>query len=158
MSGAGEPLPLYLTVVHTLYHEGRHNFRVLFGKPIEVKTRLRITGHTRGVARFAPGARFALDLWTCNTYGTRQWRCFVCEAIRPGEEGDRVPCVVPAARVLLHTKGTAQSQLFLTWLRDLEEGGVDLAGCPAAVFEAAHFRLQGSRADRTRPGRLSGRL
>jgi len=31
--------------------------------------------------------------------------------------------------VLLHTKGAAQSRLFLAWLADLESSGVDLLNC-----------------------------
>ena len=82
--------------------------------------------------------------------------CAVCEAIGPGEEGDLVPWVMPAARVLLHTRGAAQSRLFLAWLAESEESGVDPLTCPAETFEAAHYRLQGSRADRTPARRLSG--
>jgi hypothetical protein len=158
VSTAGEGGARYLTRVQTVYHEGRCNFRVLFGKPIDASRQVTTRGTTRGSVRFMPGARFAVDLWTCNRYGTRQWCCFVCEAIGPDEEGTGVPCVRPAARVLLRTRGAAQSRLFLAWLREVEEAGLDPLDCPAAVFEAAHFRLQGSRADRTLPRRLSGRL
>lgn len=147
----------HLTSVQTLYRAGRQNYRVLFGDPARRRILARAEGTTVTVWSFAPGARFALDLWACNQYGTIRWRCFVCEAIGPGEEGDRVPLVAPAARVLLHTQGAAQSRLFLAWLKELEEGGVDPIECPGATFEAAHFRLHGSRADRTPARRLSGR-
>jgi hypothetical protein len=145
-----------VTTVHTLYREGCKNFRALFGTPLRTETIARAEGYTRQVLRFERGARFALDLWACNAYGTIQWRCFVCEAIGPGEEGSRVPWVTPAARVLLHTRGAAQSRLFLAWLRELEESGVDPLRCAREIFEAAHFRLQGSRADKTPARRLSG--
>lgn len=148
---------LHLTSVHTLYREGRQNYRVLFGEPMRTQKMARAEGYTVNVLGFIPGARFALDLWACNQYGTIRWRCFVCEAIGPGEEGDRVPMVAPAAKVLLYTQGAAQSRLFLAWLREMEESGVDPVGCPAQTFEAAHFRLHGSRADRTPARRLSGR-
>jgi len=69
-----------------------------------------------------------------------------------------VPRVAPAARVLLHTRGAAQSRVFLAWLTELEKSGIDPVTCPRDVFEAAHFRLQGSRADVTPARRLSGRL
>jgi hypothetical protein len=148
----------HLTSVQTLYREGRQNYRVLFGEPLHTQTRARAEGFTVTVSRFVPGARFALDLWACNPYGTIRWRCFVCEAIGPGEEGDRVPMVAPAARVLLHTQGAAQSRLFLAWLRELDEAGFDPLTCPHETFEAAHFRLHGSRADITPARRLSARL
>jgi Protein of unknown function (DUF2840) len=148
--------PLRLTSVQTLYREGRQNYRVLFGEPLHTHRVARAEGLTVTVCCFSPGTRFALDLWACNAYGTIRWRCFVCEAIAPGEEGDRVPLVTPAAKVLLHTQGAAQSLLFLAWLRELQEWGVDPVTCPPETFEAAHFRLHGSRADKTPARRLSG--
>lgn len=150
--------PQYLTTVRTLYVEGRKNFRVLFGAPARIETEAQREGYTQRKISFIPGARFALDLWICNAYGTVQWRSFVCEAIGPHEEGNRVPSVSPAARILLSTQGAAQSRLFLAWLRALEEGGTDVLKCPKETFEAAHFRLQGSRADRIPAHRLSGLL
>jgi Protein of unknown function (DUF2840) len=145
-----------VTTVQTLYREGRKNFRALFGTPLRTETLARAEGYTAQVLSFVRGDRFALDLWACNSYGTIQWRCFVCEAIGPGEEGGRVPFVTPAARILLHTQGAAQSRLFLSWLRELEESGINPLTCPQETFEAAHFRLQGSRADKTPARRLSG--
>jgi hypothetical protein len=47
--------------------------------------------------------------------------------------------------------------VFLAWLDQLEKSGIDPVTCPRETFEAAHFRLQGSRADITPPRRLSGR-
>src|SRR5271156_4256417 len=102
-------LPPHLPSVQTLYREARQNYRVLFGEPVHTRRVARAPGFTVTVLSFPPGARFALDLWTCNRYGTIRWRCFVCEAIGPGGQGDRVPLVAPAAKVLLHTQGAAQS-------------------------------------------------
>ena len=119
---------------------------------------MRRPGETRLALKFAQGTRFALDLIWAKFLGTVQWRCFVCEAIGSGEEGVLVPTVTPAARVLLHTKGAAQSRLVLAWFRELELGGINLATCVPETFEAAQFRLLGSRADRIAPQRLSGRL
>ena len=145
-----------LTSVQTRYREGRQNYRVLFGEPRRTYQMARAEGLTVTVWCFLPGDRFALDLWACNQYGTIRWRCFVCEAIAPGQKGDRVPLVTPAANVLLHTQGAAQSRRFLAWLRELVERGIDPVRCPRETFEAAHFRLQGSRADNTPARRLSG--
>jgi hypothetical protein len=146
-----------VTTVRTVFRAGAKNYRLLFGRALRVDTGTQTEGFTAAIARFAPGARFGLDLWRSNTYGTIQWRCFVCEAITPGEVGDGVPCVAPAARVLLSTQGAAQSRVFLAWLAELEKSGIDPVTCPRETFEAAHFRLQGSRADITPPRRLSGR-
>jgi hypothetical protein len=146
----------YLTRVHTQFREGLKNYRVLFGVPETIETIHQIEGETDQIYYFAAYQRFALDLWKRNAYGTIQWRCFVCEAVVPGTEAETVACISPAAKVLLHTKGAAQSRLFLAWLADVESAGLDLLHCPPETFESAHFRLQGSRADRTPPRRLSG--
>jgi hypothetical protein len=147
---------VYLTQVFTQFREGVNNYRVLFGVPEKIETVHQIQGETEQVYYFAAGERFALDLWKRNAYGTIQWRCFVCEAVAPGMKAETVPCIAPAAKVLLHTQGAARSRLFLTWLADLQSAGVNLLQCPPETFEAAHFRLQGSRADRTPSRRLSG--
>jgi len=147
-----------VTTVDTAFHDGRHNYRVLFGVPLRIDVLHREEGISRSVYSFGPGARFGLDLWRRNAYGTIQWRCFVCEAAVPEPDLERVPFVTPGVWVLLHTKGAAQSRLFLAWLAELECRGVDLIHCPRETFEAAHFRLHGSRADTTPPQRLSGRL
>lgn len=153
---SARPKKTYLTSVYTQFLEGVRNFRVLFGVPFRCVTLRERQGETLKVYYFGEGSRFALDFWARNAYGTIQWRCFVCEAIAPGFEADAVPYVRPAAKVLLQTKGAAQSRLFLAWLAELEGRGVDPLSCPSETFESAHFRLQGSRADRTSPRRLSG--
>lgn len=153
--GTRQRIPV--TTVRMLFAEGAKNYRLLFGRPLRIETVNQREGYTAAIARFAPGARFGLDLWRSNAYGTIQWRCFVCEAIGPGEAGDSVPCVTPAAQVLLSTKGAAQSRVFLAWLDQFAKSGIDPVTCPRETFEAAHFRLQGSRADITPPRRLSGR-
>ena len=147
-----------LTQVTTEFVEGRCNHRLLFGQPQRIVTLRSREGWTRQRHDFVPGSRFALDLWKRNRYGTVQWRCLVCESLGPSPSGDLVPFVVPAVRVLLDAKGAAQSWLFLAWLMELEKAGTDLLRCPAERFEAAHFRLQGLRADRTPARRLSGVL
>jgi Protein of unknown function (DUF2840) len=152
------PTRIHVTTVETSFIEGQHNYRVLFGEPLRIDTRYAAEGVTREMYSFSAGSRFALDLWRRNAYGTIQWRCFVCEAVAPGMEIDPVPFVAPGARVLLHTKGAAQSRLFLAWLADLETTGIDLLTCAPETFEAAHFRLHGSPADTTPPRRLSNRL
>ena len=146
------------TQVHEEFVEGRRNYRLLFGSPSRQHTVNAEEGYSARANYFLPGTRFGLDLWSRNDYGTVRWRCFVCEAVQPGESAERVPFVTPAATVLLSTKGAAQSRLFLAWLAGLEGEGVDILACSADLFVAAHFRLQGSRADTTLPARLSGRL
>lgn len=147
-----------LTRVREELIEEHRNFRLLFGTPTQTRVLVSRAGHSARHHWFAVGERFALDLWTRNAYGTIRWRCFVCESVEAGAECVTVPCVYPAARVLLSTQGAAQSRLFLAWLRELEGEGRDPRTCPGQTFEAAHFRLQGLRADRATPRHLSGQL
>ena len=147
-----------LTNVRVVYRAGAQNDRVLFGRPVRKRILQRSEGHTDAMWSFRAGERFAIDLWRRNAYGTIQWRCFVCEGLERGEVGEVIPCATPGVRVLLKTSGAAQSRLFLAWLATLESQGIDLLNCPGTLFEAAHFRLHGSRADRTRPERLSAHL
>jgi Protein of unknown function (DUF2840) len=147
-----------LTQVREEFVEGRYNYRLLFGHSQSSRVLLVNEGHSAKLHAFTAGARFALDLWSRNAYGTVRWRCFVCETVSPREQAERVPFVSPAARVLLSTEGAAQSRVFLAWLRGLEAEGTNLLECPAELFLAAHFRLHGSRADTLQLKRLSGRL
>ena len=142
------------TQVNELFMEGQRNYRLLFGQPTYSRASQGQEGLTARAHYFAPGERFALDLWSRNAYGTIRWRTFICETVRPGERAERVPFVAPAARILLSTKGAAQSRLALAWLANLEAQGTDLRLCPAERFQAAHLRLQGLRADQVRPEQL----
>jgi hypothetical protein len=147
-----------LTQVREESVAGRCNDRLLFGHPKSSRILLAREEYTAKLHAFTAGARFALDLWSRNAIGTVRWRCFVCESVGPGEQAERVPFVSPAARVLLSTKGAAQSRVFLAWFRGLEGQGINPLTCPADVFLAAHFRLHGSRPETLAPERLSARL
>lgn len=148
----------HFTRVITRYLKGERNDWLLFGVPQRTVKATGSRGAALKIYYFAPGARFALALWTRNAYGTVRWRCLIGEALGAHESGVTVPGVYPAARVLLQTRGAAASRLVLAWLKVLEAEGEDLLTCPRERFEAAHFRLLGSRADRLTARALSGRL
>lgn len=147
-----------LTRVITRYLKGARNDWLLFGMPQRTVKGTGAHGAALKIYHFAPGARFALSLWTRNAYGTVRSRCLIGEALGAHESGVTVPSVYPAARVLLQTHGAAASRLVLAWLQVLEAEGENLLTCPRERFEAAHFRLHGSRADRLTARALSGRL
>lgn len=151
-AGVGEAA---YTTVRTCLSEVRR-YQVLFGAPVRIDPVTNTAELQEAVYWFAAGMRFGLDLWSRNPRGTVRWQCFVCEAIGPGISAARVATVIPAARVLLATRGVAQSRLFLTWLRLREKDGFDALQCPAEAFEAVHFRLQGVRASGAKPRVLGG--
>jgi len=148
----------YVTTVLTEFKAKDCHHRILFGAPVKRSIVLRERGHLKVRQIFLPGARFVLDLWRRNAHGTLQWRCFVCETVAPGELAQRVPRVIPGARILLATQGAAESKLFLSWLYGLTHGGVDVLTIPRETFEAAHFRLKGSRVLGLPMNTLSGSL
>lgn len=100
------------------FEEGRANRRVIVGKPSKTgawqvgkdSTRRRLLG-------FDQGARFVLDCWERNDYGTTRWRVVVCQALPPGEQGTRVPSVRPGVALLADIQGAARVRAFLSWLR-----------------------------------------
>ncbi len=59
------------TQVHEEFAEGRQNYRLLFGQPSQRRTVNSQDGYTARTNYFPPGARFGLDLWSRNEYGTR---------------------------------------------------------------------------------------
>ena len=134
--------------------EGQRHYRLLFGQPARTRPIRSGEGLLARAHGFAPGARFALDLWSRNAAGTIRWRTFICEAVRAGEPARRVPHVHPGAHVLMSTQGAAQSRLALAWLALLTAQGIDPLSCPAERFIAAHLRLQGLRADHAHPEHL----
>lgn len=148
-------LPCLTTVITEFKAKDCHH-RVLFGEPVARAILIRRKGHLLVRHQFRPESRFVLDLWRRNEHGTLQWRCFVCEAAAPGKLAQRVPRVIPGACVLLSTQGAAESKVFLAWVYRLAHGGTDVLRMPYEAFEAAHFRLKGSRAQGLDPSTLSG--
>lgn len=154
-SQRGAELSRHLTTVVTEFKAKDCHHRILFGAPVSRRILLKVKGHLKVRQEFSPGARFVLELWRRNTHGTLQWRCFVCETVAPGELAQRVPRVIPGARILLATQGAGESKIFLSWLYALAHGGTDVLKVPCETFEAAHFRLKGSRVLGLDPKRLS---
>jgi hypothetical protein len=148
----------FVTAVVSEYTVKRCHHRVLFGEPVRRVLLARSRGHIRVRHEFVEHSRFVLDLWRRNQYGTLQWRCYVCVSGSPGERLESVPFVSPGARVLLATRGAAQSKAFLAWLYDLQRRGVDPLRCASETFEAVHFRLRGRRAGQWHINALNGVL
>ncbi len=99
------------------FQKGRANRRVLVGKPRHVGPWvLGEDGTRRRLLRFAPGDRFALDLWEQNDYGTTRWRVVLCEALRPGMEGVSVPSVRPNVAILADITGATRVRGYVAWL------------------------------------------
>ena len=144
-----EDQPQFLTRVETLFHEGRCNYRLLFGYPLRTVEKERQGDlFIKKYSYFKPGDLFALDLWERNAYGTTKWAVYVLQAALPGEMAVRVPLVTPATKVLLEAIGKDQAQAALRFLKEIEERTDPTTLCPNR-FLLTDFRVKAS----TRKGR-----
>jgi hypothetical protein len=147
-----------VTAVFTEFKYRACRYRLLYGEPFRTTQVAHQPGYRRFRNDFTPGSRFILDLWRRNDYGTLQWRCYVCETVGFGETANLIPTVHPGARILLSTQGAGESKTFLAWLYENAKLGIHPLQVPRETFEAAHFRLHGSRVFGLNPRVLSGEL
>lgn len=140
----------YLTTAALHYLDGRRNYRLLFGNPVNLVTEDYRYGETHDVAYFRPGSIFAVDLWDRNEYGTMRWRVYILKAGAVGEVVDAVPQIQPGAHILLHVKGTRRCKLLMQWLRLVEAEG-DPAARPADFYTVRHHIIDGSPERRLSP-------
>jgi len=96
---------------------------------------------TKQLALFKPGDVFALDLWDCGEYGTKEWSVFVLQAVAPGDVANPVPQVSPAAKILLEARGITKAKQAIKELQEIQDR-VDPTTLPAARFLLTDFRLK----------------
>lgn len=90
-----------LTRVSLAFVEQRIDLYLRFGEPART---IRLD-RWRRVAVFLPGAMFCRIRWHANDYGTIRWQLMVLQACTPQDEAQRIPGVLPGARLLLHAEG-----------------------------------------------------
>ncbi|MBO9740855.1 DUF2840 domain-containing protein [Xanthomonas axonopodis pv. begoniae] len=99
------------------FAKGWTNRRILAGKPRQVgRWVIGEDGTRRRLLSFAPGDRFALDLWEQNDYGTTRWRVVLCEALPAGQAGESVPAVRPDVAILADITGATRVRAYVAWL------------------------------------------
>ncbi|WP_081316323.1 DUF2840 domain-containing protein [Xanthomonas translucens] len=99
------------------FAKGRANRRILTGRPRHIGPWvIGEDGTRRRLVRFAPGDRFALDLWEQNDYGTTRWRVVLCEALPSNVAGDSVPSVRPDVAILADIMGATRVRAYVAWL------------------------------------------
>ena len=137
-----QSLEIRLTQVELVYEQGVRNYRLLFGRPFKVITQERTYGRmTKQLALFKPGDVFALDLWDCGEYGTKEWSVFVLQAVAPGDVANPVPQVSPAAKILLEARGITKAKQAIKELQEIQDR-VDPTTLPAGRFLLTDFRLK----------------
>lgn len=125
-----------LTHVSLAYVEQRIDLYLRFGEPART-VRL---DRWRRVAVFLPGAMFCRIRWQANDYGTIRWQLMVMQACTPLDLAQRIPGVLPGARLLMHAEGERAVRAVLPQIDAIEAVGID----PADV-SPAYWRTLGNR-------------
>ncbi|MGK8323054.1 DUF2840 domain-containing protein [Pseudomonas aeruginosa] len=133
---AGQTDAALLTRVSLTYVEQRIKLYLRFGEPARI-TRL---DNWRRVAVFLPGAVFCRIRWQANDYGTIRWQLMVMQACTPLDTVQRIPGVLPGARLLLHAEGDNTVRAVLERIDAIEALGI----APAAA-STAYWRTLGNR-------------
>ena len=125
-----------LTRVSLAYVERRIDLYLRFGEPART---IRLD-RWRRVAMFPPGAVFCRIRWHANDYGTIRWQLMVMQACTPLDAAQRVPGVLPGARLLLHAEGEPAVRAVLALIDAIE--ALDIA---AIDVSPAYWRTLGNR-------------
>jgi hypothetical protein len=125
-----------LTRVSLAYVERRIDLYLRFGEP----SRIVRLDHWRRVAVFSPGAVFCRIRWQANDYGTIRWELMVMQACTSLDAAQRIPGVLPGARLLLHAEGDPAVRAVFAQLDAIEALGIT----PADVSHA-YWRTLGNR-------------
>ncbi|WP_197387808.1 DUF2840 domain-containing protein [Ralstonia pseudosolanacearum] len=133
---AGQAGAAPLTRVSLAYVGQRIDLYLRFGEPARI-VRL---DRWRRVAVFLPGAMFCRIHWHANEYGTVRWQLMVMQACTPLDAAQRIPGVLPGARLLLHAEGEPAVRAVLAQLDAIEALGI----APDAA-SPAYWRTLGNR-------------
>jgi len=133
---SGHPASAPLTRVALAYIEPRFKLYLRFGEP----ARTHQLNRWRRCAVFLPGAMLCRIRWQANDYGTTRWQLMVMQACMPLDAAQRIPGVLPGARLLLHAEGEPAVRAVLAQLDAIEVQGI----APADV-SPAYWRTLGNR-------------
>ncbi|MEW6291752.1 MAG: DUF2840 domain-containing protein [Pseudomonadota bacterium] len=125
-----------LTRVSLAYVEQRIDIYLRFGEPART-VRL---DRWRRVAVFLPRAMFCRIRWHANDYGTVRWQLMVLQACTPLDAAQRIPGVLPSARLLLHAEGELAVRAVLAQIDAIEALGI-----AAIDVSPAYWRTLGNR-------------
>jgi hypothetical protein len=125
-----------LTRVSLAYVEQRIDLYLRFGEPART---IRLD-RWRRVAMFPPGAVFCRIRWHANDYGTIRWQLMVMQACTPLDAAQRIPGVLPGARLLLHAEGELAVRAVLAQIDAIEALGI-----AAVDISPAYWRTLGNR-------------
>lgn len=125
-----------LTRVSLAYVEQHIDLYLRFGEPART---IRLDCWRR-VAMFSPGAVFCRIRWNANDYGTIRWQLMVMRACTPVDTAQRIPGVLPGARLLLHAEVEPAVRAVLARIDAIEALGI-----AAIDVSPAYWRTVGNR-------------
>jgi hypothetical protein len=126
-----------LTRVSLAYVEQCIDLYLRFGEP----TRTIRLDRWRRVAVFPPGAVFCRIRWHANDYGTIRWQLMVMQACTPLDAAQRIPGVLPGARLLLHAEGEPTVRAVLAQIDAIEALGIATIDVSPAYWRTLSNRL-----------------
>ena len=126
-----------LTRVALAYIEPRFKLYLRFGEP----ARTRQLDRWRRCAVFLPGAMFCRIRWQANDYGTIRWQLMVMQACTPLDAAQRIPGVLPGARLLLHAEGGLVVRAVLTQIDAIEALGISAIDVSPAYWRTLSNRF-----------------
>lgn len=134
---AGQPASAPLTRVALAYIEPHFKLYLRFGEP----ARTLQLDRWRRCAVFLPGAMFCRIRWQANDYGTVRWQLIVMQACTPFDAAQRIPGVLPGARLLLHAEGENAVRAVLERIDAIEALGIAPGGASLAYWRTLANRL-----------------
>lgn len=126
-----------LTRVSLAHVEQRIDLYLRFGEPMRT---IRLD-RWRLVAIFPPGALFCRIRWHANDYGTIRWQLMVMQACTPLDAAQRIPGVLPGARLLLHAEGEPAVRAVLAQIDAIEALGIATIDVSPAYWRTLGNRL-----------------
>ncbi|HCF6874143.1 TPA: DUF2840 domain-containing protein [Pseudomonas aeruginosa] len=126
-----------LTRVSLAYVEQRIKLYLRFGEPART-VRL---DHWRRVAEFLSDSVFCRVRWQANDYGTIRWQLMVMQACTQLEAAQRIPGVLPGARLLLHAESEPAVRAVLARIDAIEEQGISLSAVSPFYWRTLGNRL-----------------
>ena len=148
LTGQASAAPL--TRVSLAYVEQRIDLYLRFGEPART---IRLD-RWRRVAVFLPSALFCRIRWQANDYGTVRCQLMVMQACTPLDAAQRIPGVLPGARLLLHAENEPAVRAVLERIDAIAALGIAPAAaspaywCTLANRLAARLPLPGYSAER----------
>lgn len=125
------------TRVSLAYVEPRFKLYLRFGEP----ARTLQLDRWRRCAVFLSGAMFCRIRWQANDYGTVRWQLMVMQACTPLDAVQRIPGVLPGARLLLHAEGEPAVRAVLERIDAIEALGIATIDVSPAYWRTLGNRL-----------------